>query len=196
MSTGSIPTLDTESGTILQPDTLYVVTQTIPTAEFQAFHWFLLLTDARGGATTYQWAEPKGGTGDAEERYIRVAERSYTHVTQNPSILGYFRVAGFEAAPMTMLENAEETSSFESAFENVFPVHYSTMHANREHGLSCRLWVLRVLAALQARGFLRGRADDVAAIEAPLKATSAAQEELLMKTLMAGKRFSAQVFTA
>jgi len=195
----------------LEPSSLYVATQTIPTSGFQAFHWFILVTNAEGATTSHQWAESKGGTGDTAEKYIRITAPTCAAYTKNPSIVSYFRVKGYlgpgdgsgtgtpggDDAMDTDADAAgvaQEADAFAEAFEDVFPQHYGTMHENRQHGLSCRVWVLRVLQALQRSGFIH-RPDDVAGIEGRIKATSAEQEEALMKTLLSGKRFTASVFS-
>lgn len=197
----------------LEPSSLYVATQSIPTAGYQTFHWFLLVVARDGSTTSHQWVETDGNVGNTEERYVQVRAPTCAPFTRNPSIVALFRVKGFEPAcadngelPLgggdsdvsdlgsEISESGSQPTPMEAACAEALSAHYPTMHENRLHGLSCKTWVLSVLKKLQRKGHI-SRSDDVCSIESGIKSVSAEQEELLMKSLLGGKSFRAGVFT-
>lgn len=192
--------------TKLEPSSLYVATQTIPTADYQVFHWFLLATGADGSATTHQWVEENGGIGDTEEQYIRADAPT---CTMNPSVIAYFRVKGYDPICADRRDSSDGNASDESSSEggplsvleqtcsSALQHHFPTMRENRAHGLSCMTWVMSVLKKLERKGYITRPDNDITsgALEARIKSISAEQEELLMKTLMNSKRPVAKAFS-
>ena len=178
----------------LEPNCLYIATQTMPTAGFQTFHWTIITVDSDGRTTWHQWASPNGLAGTipivpgVAEQYIRLSSISSSAFTRNPSVLAYFRVKGYYAP-----SSGDARSRYEAAFQEVFSSSYATVRENRARGITCRTWALRVLNALQRSAIIR-RNDDVTVQDATIKGTSAEQEEILMKMMMNGNRFTAPIF--
>lgn len=197
--------------TKLEPSSLYIATQSIPTAGYQTFHWFLLAVARDGSATSHQWVETDGNIGNTEERYTQVHAPTCAPFTRNPSVLALFRVKGFNASCADVgemlgggdsdvsdlgseFESESQPTPLETACATALQRHYPTMHENRVHGLTCAKWVLTVLKSLQQNGYIT-RSDDISSVESYVKGISAEQEELLVKSLLNGKGFRAGVFT-
>jgi len=88
-----------------------------------------------------------GGAGGGGER-TSIASSSNGSLIQTPSPRSSICEGGEGGRAMTFVDICD----------NTFPTHYRTVEQNRAHGISCRTWVFRVLAALWGRGFVVGRA--------------------------------------
>ncbi|TDL21928.1 hypothetical protein BD410DRAFT_865639 [Rickenella mellea] len=166
----------------LQRNSLYIMTQNGPSADFEGFHWAIICTDAKTNGTSYEWSEVEGEK--LAESYKRNALAVGGQFTLSPSTISLFHINGFLPPSSADLEQDEFEAQF---FENVFPESFSTISDNRAHGVTSRTWVLRVLGAMKDCGFLY-REGTIADLATRVEEVSAEQENL-MKGLGSGKSF-------
>ncbi|TDL15595.1 hypothetical protein BD410DRAFT_902526 [Rickenella mellea] len=148
----------------LQRDSLYIMAETIPSANLEDFHWVIICTDAMANATSHEWVEVEGE--GLAKRYIRGTPPGTTvaglfALTPSPSTISLFRVNGFIPPSSADLDQQEFEAQF---FENVFSETFSTVNDNRAHGITSCTWVWRVLGAMKDCGFIyrQGTIDDLA----------------------------------
>lgn len=123
---------------LLEPASLYVATTQLAEAKF---HWALIETDATCSAVRHHWHEKPHLRGLAEGYgFQRIQPKSLT----GRVVLGYFQIRGY--TPGILKEICETT----------FQTSYATVVENRQHGITCRTWVLQVLSTLCARGYITG----------------------------------------
>lgn len=144
----------------LSPNTLYI--QTLPLSTPGKFHWSLILL-SDNILRRYQWAQKEIGSVDGEEcEHLEILPVS---ALDNRHVLGYFALF-----PLNELN-----------IENVFgKPSYPSAAVNRVHGMSCRTWILAVLAKL---GTEKDRVDG---IEKAVIDKSTAQDLLYARSLFAG----------
>ncbi|KAF7311633.1 hypothetical protein MKEN_01066500 [Mycena kentingensis (nom. inval.)] len=137
----AVSTLGSEP-VLLESDALYVSTTQLSEA---TYHWALILTDANCIATRHHWHEQRPRRAEAIEGYGRqtIQPKSLT----GRVVLGYFKISHFSAPPPGV---------FEQICEGTFETSYTTVVDNRQHGITCRTFVLNVLAELCARGYVGG----------------------------------------
>lgn len=113
---------------------------TTPLASNGKFHWGFVHVDHNGCATRHHWAIVHKHDILGPEHYAKeVLREGPKTASASTVILGYFKVTDY---PATALEQ------FTDICQNVFPQSYQTAEANRDHGMTCRTWVLQVLVKL------------------------------------------------
>lgn len=126
---------------LLEPASLYVTTTQLAEAKF---HWALIETDAACSAIRHHWHEKPDKRGLAEGYgFQRVQPKSLT----GRVVLGYFKIRGY---------TPPSPSTFAEICETTFEPSYATVPENRQHGITCRTWVLQVLSTLCGRGYITG----------------------------------------
>ncbi|KAG8979292.1 hypothetical protein FRB94_000319 [Tulasnella sp. JGI-2019a] len=141
----------------LQPDSMYITTQMLMAPG--KCHWALLVTDAQGSAVRHHWAGAHGGLGiGATETYISQVERSEdirTYTKGNAVVFGYFQIAGY----VPQRRRIQQPSGGDEADEAVLvqtcrsafgeeAAKYKNLRDARRNGLTCRIWLEKVLKRL------------------------------------------------
>ncbi|KAJ7090215.1 hypothetical protein B0H15DRAFT_252581 [Mycena belliarum] len=130
---------------LLEPLSLYVTTTQLTEAKF---HWALIATDTSCSAIRHHWHEKphtRGVIGFAEGYGSqKVHPKS---LTTGRVVLGYFKIGGY---------TAPSPAIFAGVCQSMFETSYPTVHENRRYGITCRTWVLQVLSALCALGYITG----------------------------------------
>ncbi|CAL1712269.1 unnamed protein product [Somion occarium] len=104
------------------------------------FHWSLIHVDHSGRATAHQWTSvDKHDMTGPEEYAMEVLSQGPMTRWAGTVILGYYKVSEY---PVTTLEE------FTNLCQCIFPESYETAQANRDHGITCRTWVLEILIGL------------------------------------------------
>lgn len=128
----------------LEPNSMYITTQMLMAPGKS--HVALLLTDEAGAATRHHWYSAHGTIG-ATETYISSLEHpARTYTPGNAVIFAYFQVRGYK-----LPENQQVLTD---VFKTAFPETYKTLRESRQKGLTCKTWLLKVLATLQEMGII------------------------------------------
>lgn len=115
------------------------------------FHWVIYITDAMERVTTYQWNEVPSASGspyyesvqiDVQNEPIKTFRDGCIMIFAFFKILGYREVAHSEEIVREIAGNAFNTLG------------YKTLKENRNNGLTCRTWVMRVIEQMKAKGIL------------------------------------------
>lgn len=153
----------------LEPSSLYVFTQPLLHG---AFHWAFIHTDAHNHATIHHWAEQDRGP--YAESYRMQDLAAGTNKLRNAPVLGYFKVEGYAAVDLSI---------FAHICQDTFPSGWTTVQQNRARGLSCRTWVVAVLAGMKAQRLL-SRRDSAEDIERAIKTRSAEFDVIYMNDFL------------
>ncbi|KII91378.1 hypothetical protein PLICRDRAFT_173237 [Plicaturopsis crispa FD-325 SS-3] len=156
------------------PSSIYIVTQPLTS---DRFHWAIVVTNAAGIATRHHWAADTR-SGSLREAYrCQALKLVLAKSLAGRLVLGYFRIAGSSVPPDDILF---------AICAGVFPTSYPTPDINRRHGLTCRTWVMEVLFALEARGYIQ-REKGMAGVEQKVTQRSQALELTSLQAFVFGK---------
>jgi len=125
-----------------------------------------------------------GGGGGGGSRTSSPSSSNGTLVSPTPSL----SPSEGGVTPMTFVEICD----------NTFPTTYQTVEQNRAHGISCRTWVFRVLAALWGRGFVVGRSTKevglgLKGIEEVITKRSQVLEKVYLEAFLFQKKYTTVV---
>ncbi|KAI0696625.1 hypothetical protein BC835DRAFT_1271676 [Cytidiella melzeri] len=120
----------------LDNNSLYV--STIPLTS-DTFHWALIHIDEVGVHTRHHWAamtrDVKGPEAYVSQNLVGGAHTK----TDKSVVLGYFKVVDY--TPL-------DVATFRDVCQTIFPTSYATADENRSHAITCRTWILHILARL------------------------------------------------
>lgn len=163
----------------LEANSLYITTQPLINGRF---HWSLIAVDSQGGIRRYQWHECAGGK-TAEKYSAQKIERLSARSASGVNILAYFKIAGYVYVDHQRLD---------AYCHSIFPRSYPTVQQNRDHGITSRAWLVRVLDCVQKEGFVV-RSDTVKAIEGTVVRLSQEKENQYLESFLKQKPYYAPV---
>ncbi|KAL0949096.1 hypothetical protein HGRIS_009186 [Hohenbuehelia grisea] len=147
----------------LDANSLFIATQPLINGRF---HWSLIAVDSLGVMRQYQWHEYSGGK-TAETYSAQKIERLSPRSASGINTLAYFKIAGYIHADHQRLD---------AYCRSVFPRSYPTVQQNRDHGITARAWLVRVLDCIQKGGFIV-RSDAIKGIEGTVVKLSQEKEK-------------------
>ncbi|KAI0696627.1 hypothetical protein BC835DRAFT_856169 [Cytidiella melzeri] len=122
----------------LDINSLYIMTVPLPTG---AFHWALIHIDSGGSYTRHHWAAVTDNVHGRESYIWHPLPGGTRSVTDKNPVLGYFKVVGYTPV---------DTAAFVDICQKTFPTSYDTVAENRQHGLTCRTWILHIITKLMS----------------------------------------------
>ncbi|KAI0321503.1 hypothetical protein OF83DRAFT_1168355 [Amylostereum chailletii] len=157
----------------VEADALYICTMPLLAG---SFHWSFLHVDPTGACTRHHWAavtlDVRG-----REAYVEQALPNGLSSAPTAQILGCFKIA--DLAP-------PEIGDFRAACRAIFTKSFPTADENRKHAITCRTWMMKIVATLLSPE----RAEQ---IEKDVIARSRAFEGDYLSAFMAGRRYECVV---
>lgn len=160
----------------LEKDSLYI--STVPLIG-NAFHWSLIHVDSDDTHTRHHWATITGNPKGREGYISEILSNGAYDKTDKNVVLGYFKVVDY--APLNV-------SALREVCQSIFPASYPTMEENRQHGITCRTWILQILS----RWLAQERVDE---IENKVKQRSTAQSNEYANSFLWRRPFTCVVET-
>ncbi|EPQ58426.1 hypothetical protein GLOTRDRAFT_110197 [Gloeophyllum trabeum ATCC 11539] len=155
----------------VEPNSLYICLNQILSP---GFHWSLYVTDAKGAAVRYEWAEVQGraSTSDPLEAFFYTPTHPVMEITRDLSCnLAFIKISAYTAPANPTIQY------YVSMFHDIFPTSFSNVKRNRDHGISCRTWLMAALERMRTAGVINLSASEVAGLEARVIAIGQKAEE-------------------
>lgn len=136
----------------LDANSLYICTSQLM-ANLGKFHWTLYVTDADGSATKYHWAQLPNApiVGKAEGVVIEPLPAGVFSYSEDGIVrFGFWKITGF-SPPSTKKVWEDLTIGI---FDPPHAHGYKTVLENRMKGVSCRIWLVRMIDRMKAQGYI------------------------------------------